>query len=553
MSLEFLEYLFSTLEDKNTIDTKPKEVKQNQFDDYFEGTEKLNSKSKFIDDFVIKDEIIGRKFLNKNKEIKYIEIFKNSKLELMGISKNITFIHLYEAKNENLYNGNKFIGFRYYTNEQKASDSQFFTLIKRYDSKYYILEKNKIIKDINGKIFYNSDLDCFSIISYIINQKYRNKNVIMNGETFPEIIGYCYALVSLSKFKEFICIEPLIPEVSKPETLEENIPDELEDNTTYIEPVICDGHISLVIFSKVKGMRFNIILDMSRYHSSSKSLHKSTYPKSVIIQNYIYPKKPIQNSSSCCLWFYGEIECLKNNIKYNNLKSVYDNAKKMEITFYIDIINEIAKNYYDINDLFLAVEKEKDLHENVDLDRLCVKGQKYNYKIHKNIVFTQFLDINAFLFNLCFFDSYLDYKLLIDCQKEIQKYISYRNLLELNYKFNKYIDEKGDSTEILYFIAHQIDIIKGISDKFKEKYELEFLNNNITYYENLKDNSIVLNIPKEKEEILEKFDIDVHINAFNKIYNESKVNSEEFALYSENEIPKKLNPNNEICYNLMNK
>ena len=73
--------------------------------------------------------------------------------------------------------------------EQKASDSQFFTLIKRYDSKYYILEKNKIIKDINGKIFYNSDLDCFSIISYIINQKYRNKNVIMNGETFPEIIG----------------------------------------------------------------------------------------------------------------------------------------------------------------------------------------------------------------------------------------------------------------------------------------------------------------------------------------------------------------------------
>ena len=138
-------------------------------------------------------------------------------------------------------------------------------------------------------------------------------------------------------------------------------------------------------------------------------------------------------------------------------------------------------------------------------------------------------------------------------QKEIQKYISYTNLLELNYKFNKYIDEKGDSIEILNFIDHQIDAIKNILDKFKEKYELEFLNNNITYYENLKDNSIVLNIPKEKEEILEKFDFDVHINAFNKIYDESKVNSEEFALYSENEIPKKLNPNNEICYNLMNK
>ena len=356
------------------------------------------------------------------------------------------------------------------------------------------------------KNFYNSDLDCFSIISYIIHQKYRNKNMIMNGETFPEIIGYCYALVSLSKFKEFICIEPLIPEVSKPETLEENIPDELEDNTTYLEPVISDGHISLIIFSKVKDMRFNLILDMSRYHSSSKFLYKSTYPKSVIMQNYIFPKKPIQNSSSCCLWFYGEIECLKNNNKYTNLKSIYDNAKKMEINFYIDIINEIAKNYYDINDLFISFEKEKDLHENVDLDRLCVKWQKYNYKIHKNIVFTPFLDINAFLFNLCFFDSYLDYKLLIDCQKELQKYISYRNLLDLNYKFNKYINEKGDSDEILYFIAHQIDNIKNILDKFKEKYELEFLKNNKTYYENLNDKTIVLNIPKEKEKILETFD-----------------------------------------------
>lgn len=69
MSEDFLEYLFSTLED--TIDTKFKEVKQNQYDDYFEGTEKLNSNSKYIDNLAIKNETIGRKFLNKRKEIKY--------------------------------------------------------------------------------------------------------------------------------------------------------------------------------------------------------------------------------------------------------------------------------------------------------------------------------------------------------------------------------------------------------------------------------------------------------------------------------------------------
>ena len=125
--------------------------------------------------------------------------------------------------------------------------------------------------------------------------------------------------------------------------------------------------------------------------------------------------------------------------------------------------------------------------------------------------------------------------------------------MELNYKFNKYIDEKGDSIEILNFIDHQIDAIKNILDKFKEKYELEFLKNNITYYKNSNDKSIVLNIPKEKEKKLKKLDFKVYINDFNKIYNEIKENLKAFSFYSENEIQKKLNPFNEICYIFMNK
>ena len=125
--------------------------------------------------------------------------------------------------------------------------------------------------------------------------------------------------------------------------------------------------------------------------------------------------------------------------------------------------------------------------------------------------------------------------------------------MELNYKFNKYIDEKGDSIEILNFIDHQIDAIKNILDKFKDKYELEFLKNNITYYKNSNDKSIVLNIPKEKEKKLKKLDFKVYINDFNKIYNEIKENLKAFSFYSENEIQKKLNPFNEICYIFMNK
>jgi len=69
-------------------------------------------------------------------------------------------------------------------------------------------------------------LNCFDIIDNIIKQKYKNQNIFMIGETFPGIIGYCYGLISLQKFKNnFICIEPQIPDILKKETFEENIPD----------------------------------------------------------------------------------------------------------------------------------------------------------------------------------------------------------------------------------------------------------------------------------------------------------------------------------------
>ena len=189
------------------------------------------------------------------------------------------------------------------------------------------------MKDIYEQGFYNPNLNCFSIINNIIIDKYKTQNGILNGETFPEIIGYCYGLNSLKKFKKFICIEPLVPDVLNPETLEENIPNDLEENITYLEPLIYDGHISLIIFTKIENLRFNIILDMSKFHSNSKNLHKFIFPRSIIIQNFKFPDKPIQKYSSCCLWFYGEIECIKNNNYYQSFTSIYKNAKVNKLNF----------------------------------------------------------------------------------------------------------------------------------------------------------------------------------------------------------------------------
>ena len=78
-------------------------------------------------------------------------------------------------------------------------DSDYFTLINKYDLKYYILEKNEKIKDINNDSFFNQKLNCFDIIDNVIKKKYKNQNIIMIGETFPEKIGYCYGLISLQK------------------------------------------------------------------------------------------------------------------------------------------------------------------------------------------------------------------------------------------------------------------------------------------------------------------------------------------------------------------
>ena len=88
MSQEYLNYLLEKLEEKPKSQ-KPKDEgeKMNQFDEYLRGTEKLNANHKFIQDFVVDEKVIGRKFLNKKNEIKYLELFNNQILEFREFPK----------------------------------------------------------------------------------------------------------------------------------------------------------------------------------------------------------------------------------------------------------------------------------------------------------------------------------------------------------------------------------------------------------------------------------------------------------------------------------
>ena len=551
MSEEYLSYMFSLekKEESPKKDLPPK--KDNLYDDCFEMTEKISSNYKYIEDFVIDKKIIGRKFFNKNKEIKYIEIFNNKKLNLIGISPNITFIHAYEPKLENKFDEDNFIGFRYYEEGLNVPNSKYFTLIKRYESKYFILEKNEIIKDINGEKFYNPNLNCFSIIYKIIINKYKNKVRNMNGETFPELLGFCYGLISINRFKNFVCVEPLIPNLLNKDPVEENIPNDLEDKLAYLEPLLCDAHISLIVVSKVNKARFNIILDMSRYHSKETHLNSSIYPKSVVIQNLRFPKKPIQNYSSCCLWFYGIIGCLMNNNNYNSFESIFNNIRDKKINFYIDVINEIANKFYDKLELFRV--EEDTTQKILDLERLLVSGKEKKYSVHKNIVFTHFLNIRNFFFDIAFFETIIDYDFLIDSQKLLVDFITFKNLLELNLNLQKSINNKEDSKDIKEFITWQIKVMNDILEQYKDKYNIEFSKYSVSSLKNIFKITDFNLSDEMKQKINENNYIKTLNNLIKTFNNCCSISRQNYVIYSIEQIIRMLNSSNEICYQIFYK
>ena len=555
---EYIEEFLSDYEDNEQENNISEIQEENKYDTYFEGTEKISDKAIFIENIILDKKIIGRKYYGINKEIKYIEIFENNIFNLLRISPNVTFLYLYDKKEKKGYKENKFIGFRYYDKGPNQSDSKYFTLINRFNTKFHILEKDKSIKDINNNNFFDKELNCFSIIDNIIIQKYKNKNHIMRGETFPEIIGYCYSLISLNKIKIFIFLEPLIPEPLKPYTLKENI-SEFDAKITYIEPLIYNGHISLIIFNERNSKRCNLILDMSKYHINTSHLNTLIFPKNVNDKNCVYSCTPIQNYSSCCLWFYGEIDCILNNNKYTNMASIYKNMNNNNINFYIDVINLIGIKYYEINEI-LKYEKSRSKDTKImDLNRFFVAG-KNNISVHKDILFTQFLNINNFFKGFWFFTSVYDIKFIMNAEKKLETFINYQNLLDFNYRYYRMIGQEKDLKEIMDLIKSEIEFIDRSLIEIKQKYTIEFYRKNIASYELyfvediLKDKPIVFPLSNEMQRKMEELDFNSFMIDIGAMFDEKKLELERnYCIYSEEDILKQLNPLNEICFKIMNK
>ena len=191
-------------------------------------------------------------------------------MDVLGISQNITFLHSYLYDKKQHYDQKKFIGFRYYENNP-YENGNYFTLIKKNYSNYYILEKNNSLKDIKGNTFYDKEINCYTIMRKIMFEKYNKKLIGDNGDVFPEIIGYCFALASLNKIESFHFVKPLIANLGAKNSLLESMPKEIENDSIYIEPFIYDGHISTIISSFKEKERYNIFFFFFHHHFKNES------------------------------------------------------------------------------------------------------------------------------------------------------------------------------------------------------------------------------------------------------------------------------------------
>ena len=578
---------FKLLENKEQLIAASKDEKNLK---YFSGTEKYNHNNfineninslktdyneklkivkitDYINNILDKDDsTISRIFFDIKKEPKYIEVFKNEKFELLGISKNISFLHSFSNEYDEYYDPEKIIGFRYYENGP-YKNGNYFTIIKRNNYKYFILEKDNSenpMKDINNISFYDEELNCYKIIRKIIFEKQKIKLIGYNGDLFPEILGYCLALESQGIINKFKCIEPLIPNLKSKSIISESYPKDINKDLIYIEPFIYDGHISTIITSYKDKERYNIILDISHHHFDREKANFSFLPKLFknTINNKIYPNKNFQAYSSCCIWFYGIIEYLINNKKYSNFDEINTILSKNDFEFYIDVINYLSKEIQGIDclikqeDNFIQTKEEA---KNIDFNRFtfyCIKDKKY-YSIHKNIIYNKFLDIDKFIFG-----NFLYYNKM-ELFEKTQNYISLiyelKNNLELNLKYYDMLP-KDENIELgKNDIRDSLENIDKSIALFEKEYDYGFYYKNMLFYGNWINSileEIVIPFPfnKFQQSKIYSFDFSDFIKEALIIYSQIKKDVEKkTTIFSVQTILNEINSSNDICFSVMNK
>ena len=168
--------------------------------------------------------------------------------------------------------------------------------------------------------------------------------------------------------------------------------------------------------------------------------------------------------SSCSLWFYGQIELIMENDKYNSIYDIYSNVNKNNFTYYIDIINIISNKFQHTSVL--------NINEIKDPKKIFFYYFINILSIDKKLIYNYLIDIDLFLKKI-FPSNYTLYSgldFIIKCQQIIKQYREFRCLLYLNVNYMK-LTIKDD---INFDIKDIEDILSKFEKEFNYKYSVVF-------------------------------------------------------------------------------
>jgi len=498
--MDFFEVLLSDEDSKKEekkTEEEPKiinEVFGCDIEKCFMGTNKYKQDDELIKD-INNEEIKERKriFYKKGGIVGYIEVFQNPKLVFANeFSDKISFLFECIDNEKLIIDQNKCLGFRYYNTK-----NEYCTLLKignKDIDDYQFLEKMENIPNA----FYDKDLDCFSIVYESIFSKYKKEkgafNKIIKEGPLYEIMGFSYAI--LFKSNQFYRFHrPHTIDIMNIKDFTSHIIPGNDDKILNIQPILFDGHISILFYVDKSGKRGFILSDPSHVHS--QRIGKQSYidgfifPKNMRKMMQVFPPKKIQKFNSCFLWFYFQMLIL---INYNsNLQKKYDTSKDViKSIFNMDIYFECVnyyQNMFGLDKNLIEINPMSNLSDN-DFIYSAPKEEIFSLeKVRINIhgFLNQFVDLIQ-LFELKTGQE-ISYKIGFEeigiLQNYYEDFIDFIILLNYNLNFlhlNSFKDDKSSFTKFLestikkmnslkeYFIS---DCINYFIDLAKNKYDID--------------------------------------------------------------------------------
>ena len=262
--------------------------------------------------------------------------------------------------------------------------------------------------------------------------------------------------------------------------------------------------------------------------------------------------------------YFGIVECIYSNDKYQNIDNVCFAINNKKATFFIDVINCLSNILYGIPNIIDNSSLET--NQDVKANRIYELGQISTYSFRKEAVMSYFFSL-ASLFSyyennkgsnndktINGFDLLLEYQYLIDNIKNFLSLVMFNdNYFKIYSSKNIYEKVQKDEYKDL------IQSMKTLLNKVNINYEKEF--NNLLYkqFEDNLNYGIMIdkkNIQKVYNELnkkvtkTDKNDI-IEINDLKKEFENIKYYERNVVIKEESTISKYLNPNNDFYFQMM--